>query len=637
MTIENLSRYLLRFFSETQIEAIQKSDKSAKSSFEDAELSSASFLKKGSRSVVVYGIGLGYHFDVLRTWLTSSPRHYLLFVEEELASLKPFLQESRAKSVLTHPQVGIVLASESDASRPFYAQLTNDFYFIASPQYKEKAESIYQSVLQEVYRVHAYLSDLWLYSEQVHFYGHLAALDDYQEARDFKVPNAPWVIAGAGPSLEEMRPHLEAMRKSAFFLPVGTAMNIFNQWQVPADMGVAFDSKPSGTRRLQSVNAFMTPYFVDIDATARGVYYLHGPKLLTKKKPLEPWKEKLLQAIGVSQLLLEIPHSMSSTHYALQLALQLKVPSIRLLGVDLAYKGGQHYAGRSNWLQDADIKTPLELRKDVFEAYGKNQEKVLTSRTFYQEAVLYTALAKEHPEIGFFKKDIQGACDRESLSEKIRALPFFKVPLNLIRSTLEAWREAIKAEVNPLLSGYFQRLDLLFLPKRKYLKSMAGILPAEELLLEEQAMKSAYKNLAKEVVRLHLEAIEESLAEIQEKEASKAKIMPALQDGVEHYYYENGAIKAEVPYTDGICKLYYDNGVLKSEIAFEKGKRHGPFCFYSRSGKLLEKGHYHKGFPEGLFQRWDRKGLLIEQVNVSSWESEAERIKQALDGLLKEL
>src|SRR5262245_56587033 len=78
-------------------------------SLEEAEKSVLPFLEKGSKSLAVYGIGQGYRFDALRSWLNSSPDHQLVFIEDDLDAVNVFLHSPRAHLLLTHPQVSFVL------------------------------------------------------------------------------------------------------------------------------------------------------------------------------------------------------------------------------------------------------------------------------------------------------------------------------------------------------------------------------------------------------------------------------------------------------------------------------------------------------------------------------------------------
>lgn len=564
---------------------------------------------KKASTIAVYRIGDGFYFDALQDWLAESSHHQLVFFEEDQA----FLERDIAKSIKKHPQVHLALFDDEEA----YAILSPDFYFLSL----EKAENVYSRLLQDVYSVHAYLAELWLYKEQANIYYHLAHLDEYSPSKMLEdcLPKSRFIICGAGPSLEK---HFDLLKqRKGILLGAGTALNILNEAGIQTDLGVAFDSKLTGARRLQSNSAFSTPFLVDLDST-EGVRYLSGTKILTKQGKLAPWKDKLLTQLSIKDKLMEIGPSVSSTHYAIESAIKLGASEIILLGVDLAYVKGKQYAGAKTWLLDEEDPVPVKDRKGLISL----NESDFASGIFLKEAEMFSTLAQMHPEVKFYDDLAKGQESSKFLSKP----PNFDIPLQVIQKVLLEWKEELLNSPKLLLDGYLKRLELKFAAKKHFMD------PLE--------VQNEIDKFCKKIVDHHLHRLEEALIEIQEKMA----------------FPDHDRPKDEIQ-MDRTVKLYYGNGQLKSSIDYLNGKRNGIYRFYSRSGRLLEEGHYQNGFPIGAYKQWNRKGYLEKEIfshpkdlfDLTEWDEhgkiirevksghlfskEVNALKESLDGLLKEL
>ena len=564
---------------------------------------------KKATTIAVFGVGNGFYFDSLKGWLEASVNHQLVFFEEDPAAI-----ESRvAKSIQKHPQVHVSTLHDQAS----YAILSPDFYFLS----EKDAGDVYLRLLQDVYTVHAYLAELWFYQEQTNIYYHLAHLDEYIPSKDLEgsLFNSHFTICGAGPTLEE---HLSALKdQKGLLIGAGTALNLLNDFGIQTNLGVVFDSKPTGARRLQSNSAFSIPFLVDLDSI-KGVQYLSGKKLLTKQAGLAPWKEKLLSKLLILDLCMEVGTSISSTHYAIEAAIKLGASEITLLGVDLAYIKGKQYAGAKTWLLDEENPVPLSERKDLI---FLNQSH-LASRLFLKEAEIFSNLSRIHPNVTF-KKAIEKKT--ESTRFEIKQSKF-KIPLKTIQNVLMEWRQELIDSPDLLLEGYVKRLELKFAAKKRWMK------PSD--------VQNAIDQFCKQVLDHHLHKIDEALFEVEEKMAFPDSSQPS--DEVD---------------LDGTVKLYYGNGQLKSFIEYKEAKRNGIYRFYSRSGKLLEEGFYSNGFPIGRYREWNRRGYLEKEIfshpnglfDLTEWDEtgkiikevksghrfmkEVDALKESLEKLLKEL
>lgn len=563
---------------------------------------------KKASTIAVYGIGDGFYFDALQDWLKESLHHQLVFFEKDLASLESDI----AKSIQRHSQVHISLLHDKEA----YAILSPDFYFLSL----ENAEEVHTSLLKEVYSVHAYLAELWLYKEQANIYYHLAHLDEYSASKKLEgyFAGSSFIICGAGPSLEN---HLNWLKqRKGILVAAGTALNILNHAGIQADLGIAFDSKLTGARRLQSNNAFKIPFLVDLDSTS-GIRYLSGPKILTKQANLAPWKDRLLSQLGIKDLLMETSPSISSTHYAIESVIKLGASGIKLLGVDLAYIKGKQYAGAKTWFLDEEDPLPINERKDLIPL----SESHLASRLFLKEAEVFSSLAFKYPEVKF-----NDFIDEQEGSYQLNQQTHFDIAPQKVQKLLLEWKEQLLNYPELLLEGYLKRLELKFAAKKR--------------LMNPREVENEIQQFCKKIVDYHLQCLEEALVYIEEKIAFPDK--DKQEDETE---------------LEGVVKLYHGNGQLKSWIEYANGQRNGVYRFYSRSGMLLEEGYYQKGFPLGFYRQWNRKGYLEKEIfshpkgifDLTEWDeqgkiikeiksghlilNEVEVLKESLDSLLKEL
>lgn len=544
--------------------------------FEEAERAVVPLINKGSTSVAIYGIGLGYYYDALRPWL-DNPAHQLVFIEDDWGALQMFLRSPRAENILTHPQISIVLWGFEE-NLPFLANLSTDFYFLSLPLYR--GEKIYGELVSHVYSLHAYLSDLWLYQEQANCYYHLSVLDEYRTSQGLEnqFSHLPLIICGAGPSIQKQLSDLATTK--GVVAAAGTGINILNHAGLQPDLGISFDPKPSGARRLQSSTAFKVPFIVDIDSA--GAWYLNGPKILTWTNTEARWKHRLIHEIGMKGGLLTLPQAISSTHYVIELGIRLGCPIEVLVGVDLAYVGGKQYPGIKTWVSDHDPHSG----QDLIEVMTMDQRRVQVSRIYYKEAIVYSEIVRQHPEIQFYTTSregllIQGVSfiedisfpetAQKSLEEMICSQPFFDIPLTAVKAALIRWRKEIEDNPDLLLEEYRKRLDLKFEAKKRYLQMM-------ELSL--QPIEDEKREFEKKVVQLHLKEIDRALETLDNKLTTPKKI-----------------VEDEIPYKEGKVRLYYDNGQLKSESDLVGGLRHGSLRFYSREGKMIEEVKYSKGVP----------------------------------------
>ena len=90
--------------------------------------------------------------------------------------------------------------------------------------------------------------------------------------------------------------------------------------------------------------------------------------------------------------------------------------------------------------------------------------------------------------------------------------------------------------------------------------------------------------------------------------------------GIIKSYYDNGALKEDIPYKDGkengIVKGYYPNGNLESEILSKDGKLEGLSKSYYENGNLKIEGNFKDDKLEGLSKVYYENGDFIGEYYI---------------------
>ena len=72
-------------------------------------------------------------------------------------------------------------------------------------------------------------------------------------------------------------------------------------------------------------------------------------------------------------------------------------------------------------------------------------------------------------------------------------------------------------------------------------------------------------------------------------------------------------VKGETKAFTGIIKSYYDNGALKKDIPYKDGKKEGLSKAYYKNGNLLSEDNYKDDKLEGLSKVYYENGNLIAE------------------------
>lgn len=311
---------------------------------------------KNTLVLYIYGIGLGYYFDVVEEWLKEDPKRYVVFLEDNLEVIKCFLETERATEFLKNKQTKLFYFSW-DTSYFSFGLITSFFslapFKISFLKFYEKSETTH---VQEFYARIAFFHDSRLGTSAeflalapggfiANYYKNLLELPRSKLELKMKghFKDIPAIICGAGPSLAKNIHVLKNLQDKALIMAGGTAMNVLNGAGIIPHFGLGIDPNPAHYNRLISNTAFEEPFFYRQRMFYRALKVIHGERIYVTGAGgyrLPAWFEEKL---GIPQVN-PIEEGHNVVNFNLAIAKELGCNPILIVGVDLAYSDNLSYA-----------------------------------------------------------------------------------------------------------------------------------------------------------------------------------------------------------------------------------------------------------------------------------------------------
>lgn len=329
---------------------------SLNSPFREAQHWFLSLELKDTVILYVYGIGLGYYYDVIHDWLKEDPQRFVIFLEDQLEVIKFFLETDRAADFLNNKQVRLVYFTweMSYFSLGFISSLFSllPFKVTGLKSYQER----FPSRINELHARISFFHDMrrgtsaeFIAFSQggfiSNYYKNLFELPKaklaLQMAGQFK--NIPAIICGAGPSLARNINFLKTLQDKALIMAGGTAMNVLNGAGIKPHFGLGIDPNPAHYNRLISNIAFEEPFFYRQRMYHPALKLIQGEHLFVTGAGgyrLPSWFEDKLGIPKTEPL--EEGHNV--VNFNLSIAKDLGCNPILIVGVDLAYSDNLSYA-----------------------------------------------------------------------------------------------------------------------------------------------------------------------------------------------------------------------------------------------------------------------------------------------------
>lgn len=371
-------------------------------------------LKLESISVLcIYGIGLGYYYEVLIPWLKKNPQACVLFFEEDPAVLYRLCETDLASSLLKNQQVHLYYLPHFTDQPEAWNELS---WTYIDDQVSFSALKLYLEI------------DLKGFNQFEHHFSHQliqkrAFVDEYLDygivffrnfyPNLFELPHAylgsalfqqfsqvPAIICGAGPSLSMQIEKLSHLKDKALIFAGGSALNALVPKGIKPHFGVAIDPNQAQYSRIAVAKEIKIPFFYRNRLFHQALQAIKGPRLYlsgTGGYEIAEWFDEQLKTQG--ELLDE---GNNVVNFSLEIARAMGCNPIILVGVDLAFTPGHFYAKETIEnlnLTAADFKTDKTLDDQPLLRQDINGKAVYTFWKWLTEAQWITKFAVRYPHL----------------------------------------------------------------------------------------------------------------------------------------------------------------------------------------------------------------------------------------------
>lgn len=360
--------------------------------------------------VYVYGVGSGFMYDELKSWLRESSLRQLIFLEADLRVVKKLFQTERGTSILHDSQTWLYyLDAENkvlDKTTSFFALqpwrfITLQRYLDKDPIFLQKTRSKldFLASLKHTY-LFEYMQFGWGYFQN--FFRNIFQLPRAGLSSGLygRFSNIPAIICGAGPSLDKNLHLLQGLKDRALIFAGGTAMNAVNASGCVPHFGVGIDPNPDQFTRLITNIAFETPYFYRNRLQNSSLSLIHGDHLYVPGSGGYGITKWLEEKLGIAAK--DIPEGCNVINFSLAIAAEMGCNPIIFVGVDLAYSDEKSYAS-------GILNHPLHTRRQHFKTKN-SQEELIVKPDIYgkgvyslwkwvMESCWLTTFSAHHPRI----------------------------------------------------------------------------------------------------------------------------------------------------------------------------------------------------------------------------------------------
>lgn len=614
----------------------------------------------------VYGVGDGSAYRAAESWLRGSRKRSLVFLEDDWAEMRAFLETETANVLLHDPQVRLYGFRDVDGDELLFNNIAWDYvlkpFHVATLPRSTKGRSGLLKQLRErlTYEHHRKGEIAQEYLDQgivfyQNFYPNVLHLHECYlgDALFDQFKGIPAIICGAGPSLAKQLPLLRRLRDRALIFAGGSAVNALTAAHITPHFGCGIDPNFAQVKRLNSSAAFEVPFFFRGRMHHRAFRAIQGPKLYVTGTGGYETARYIEEQIGLTSSELDEGHNV--VNFSVSLAERLGCHPIIFVGLDMAYTGMRGYS--SGVVADAKVTVKDIKKKGIDDAavvrpdiYGKP---IYTLWKWIDESAWLANYAKEHPGLSFFNAtegglgiegvpnvSLQQVVDKAlarswdldglvwshiqnatlpvgSRTRVRKALLGLRDSLKRCQQLIEeacsgipALRVVAEVEIEQepafeaILSTFQACIDRMLLHEAQGLDWRANVGGQERLLKAQEALlKRRYTFLLK-VARSHIALIDYAMYM-----AAQESAMKAPPTGVK------GNLKVET--IGGYSRFWNAAGVLLSECRYVKGQREGPCRRFYANGRLYAEEHYHNGQLVGMQNFYYPNGQLKSCVEIT--------------------
>ncbi len=306
----------------------------------------------GAEVHVFMGFGYGYHIE---EYLRSRPKKIAVVIEKEAAILRSAIEARELSSLFSNPRLKILLAPEETEIRSLVSMYSTrrisivhlDQFIRDAPEYYGTAASIVREVTSRREVNSATLNrfgKLWVRN----LAKNIPVLGKAEDVGSIEgmLRGIPVLLLAAGPSLDEVVPHIEELKKRMAVIAVDTAAGALASKGYAPDIMVVVDPQYWNTRHLDPLyrreELFAHTLLISESSTHPSVFRLPVGKIFLGGSVF-PLGEYLEEAAGAKKKL-GAGGSVATT--AWDVGAVAGAEKIYTAGLDLGFPGGKtHYSG----------------------------------------------------------------------------------------------------------------------------------------------------------------------------------------------------------------------------------------------------------------------------------------------------
>lgn len=415
-------------------------------------------------TVIVYGIGQGGYFTLLKDWLEGSLVREIVFVEDDIQVLVSLQEKGLFSPIFSHHRVKLAYKMEGAKLEELAAEViamspTNKIEVFCLKGYQKTKKETFEELSLHLFKM-SFMIDaarketLYYHKLMANLIPNFYRLPGAFFANQMKgaFTDIPAFICGAGPSLENSVKSLKEVEHKGLIFAGGSTISALSNFGVLPHFAVAIDPNKEEWDCLKRNSAFEVP-FIFGSRVLQGVFNLMqgdiGYVQTFSGGPVERMVEEKLGLTGYPFDTHETTFGFSVTTLCINLALHFGCNPIVLCGVDLAYTNDEHYA-KGVMDKKKSIKSRRSDDRVLVRKNSKTQREVKTLVKWVMEAEWIAEKAKKapaqfinatHAGIGF------EGIKTESLEKVVSSL---KKPPTDLRGWIRAEIEEAKIKADPL-------------------------------------------------------------------------------------------------------------------------------------------------------------------------------------------
>jgi hypothetical protein len=305
--------------------------------------------------LVIFGIGAGWPWKAILSWLQLKKERRVIILEDDIAVLSCFLRSSFAPLFFQDKQSTLLYLEDGEEGRRVIELVSWYLYqrpykVVASPSKLQREPNVFAELCREISteenNVKSVLDEFFTFGEgQLRNFGRnlffwQKSLQGASLFNQFR--GCPAIVVAAGPSLDKDIELLQKVQSSALVLAGGSSIGALLQGGVIPHFTASVDPNPAQYSRMRQAEPFCLPLFYRSRALFEGLFLHKGPLLYLRGGDGYPIVDLVEKSLGVTGKTLDGGDSVSNL--LIELAVSLGCDPIIMVGYDLAYTNGARYA-----------------------------------------------------------------------------------------------------------------------------------------------------------------------------------------------------------------------------------------------------------------------------------------------------